>query len=202
MREGEAALIPEAVAAVQRGDIRLVKMFAEDLESSEGRLLEQNAQQFDGLYNSNRVPRDLRRRSTGRRAASMIETSGVYGFNARNQQVAGLLPGVARARRPAAERQHGHGRRSDPAAERHLRLADAPCLGCREAAAAPAGFAPCRFPRPGLMAWWSSRMPCAARLRDASSIEPTPSARLTCRGDNAAQFYTACRLRARPHPMP
>jgi pimeloyl-ACP methyl ester carboxylesterase len=52
MREGEAALIPETVAAVQRNDLRLLKMFAEDLESNDGGLLEQNAQQFDGLYNS------------------------------------------------------------------------------------------------------------------------------------------------------
>ena len=81
-------------------------MFAEDLESSDGGLLEQNAQQFDGLYNSiecretwSAVDRAARRRA--------IEANGVYGLNARQQQVAGLLSGVARAggaRRPNASR--------------------------------------------------------------------------------------------------
>jgi hypothetical protein len=34
------------------GITSLRRMFAEDLEGSDGGLLEQNAQQFDGLYNS------------------------------------------------------------------------------------------------------------------------------------------------------
>ena len=38
------------MAAAQRNDLSLLKMFAEDLESNDGDLLEENAQQFDGLY--------------------------------------------------------------------------------------------------------------------------------------------------------
>ena len=52
MREGEVALIPETVAALRRGDKRLIKQFAEDLENDDGGLLEQNAQQVGGLYNT------------------------------------------------------------------------------------------------------------------------------------------------------
>ena len=104
MREGEAALIPEAVAAVGRGDLRLLRMFAEDLETSDGGLLEQNAQQFDGLYNSiecretwSAVDRAARRK--------LIEANGLYGLNARLSK----SPAFCRVWRvppaPASERQ-------------------------------------------------------------------------------------------------
>src|SRR5262249_42270176 len=52
MREGEVALIPETVTSIKRGDYRLIKQFAEMLEEDQGALLEQNAQQFGGLFNT------------------------------------------------------------------------------------------------------------------------------------------------------
>ena len=92
-------MIPETVAAARRGDLRLLKLFAEDLETNDGGLLEQNAQQFDGLYNSIEcretwavVDRAARRKRSRR--------AGVYGLNARAEQVADLLPGLARAAAP------------------------------------------------------------------------------------------------------
>ena len=104
MREGEVALIPETVAAVQRNDLRLLKMFAEDLESNDGGLLEQNAQQFDGLYNSIEcretwaaVDRTARRKQ--------IEASGVYGLTAKTGKSPAFCPVWRVAPAPAAERQ-------------------------------------------------------------------------------------------------
>jgi pimeloyl-ACP methyl ester carboxylesterase len=83
MREGEAAMVPEAVAEANRGELRLMKLFAEDLESNEGGLLEQNAQQYDGLFNSIEcretwalVDQAARRRT--------IDAAGLYGLTARH----------------------------------------------------------------------------------------------------------------------
>src|SRR4030095_13532318 len=93
MREGEAALLPEAVSAIRRNDTRLLKIFAEDLEDTDGGLLEQNAQQFDGLYNSIEcretwaaVDRAARRKQ--------IEASGVYGLTAKTSQSPAFGPRV------------------------------------------------------------------------------------------------------------
>ena len=66
-------------------------MFAEDLESNEGGLLEQNAQQFDGLFNSIEcretwavVDQAARRR--------VIEAAGVYGLTARQSKSPAFCP--------------------------------------------------------------------------------------------------------------
>ena len=45
-------LVPETVTAIKRGDLRLIREFAEVLEDDEGALLESNAQQFGGLFNT------------------------------------------------------------------------------------------------------------------------------------------------------
>ena len=52
MRQGEAALVPEAVTALRRGDKRLIRQFAEDLESKMAACSKPNAQQFGGLFNT------------------------------------------------------------------------------------------------------------------------------------------------------
>ena len=79
-------------------------MFAEDLESNDGGLLEQNAQQFDGLYNSIEcretwaaVDRTARRKQ--------IEASGVYGLTAKTSKSPAFCPVWRVAPAPAAERQ-------------------------------------------------------------------------------------------------
>ena len=110
MREGEVALIPETVAAVQRNDLRLLKMFAEDLESNDGGLLEQNAQQFDGLYNSIEcretwaaVDRTARRKQ--------IEASGVYGLTAKTSKSPAFCRCGAWRRRPPPSASRSRPRR-------------------------------------------------------------------------------------------
>ena len=112
MRQGEAALIPEAVAAVQRGDVRLLKMFAEDLEEQRRRpARDRTPSSSTGSTTASNAARPGRR-STGRRGARSIEASGVYGLNARTQQVcrpsvrcgacrSRPLPSASRSRRPS-----------------------------------------------------------------------------------------------------
>ena len=115
MRQGEAALVPEAVTALKRGDKRLVKQFAEDLEEDDGGLLETNAQQFGGLVQHRRMPRDLGGRRPGRTRARDPGGRRLQPDRAA-QQAAGLLSGVARAGGDGCRAPAGHGLDSDPAA--------------------------------------------------------------------------------------
>ncbi len=52
MREGEVAMVPEVISALRRGEGKVFARFAEDFENNEGGLLEENAQQFGGLFNT------------------------------------------------------------------------------------------------------------------------------------------------------
>jgi len=195
MREGEAALVPETVATLRRNDFRLLKMFAEDLEGNEGGLIEQNAQQFDGLYNSIEcretwayVDRAARRKS--------IETSGIYGLTARTSKSPAFCPVWRVPPAPAAERQ------PVKAATPVLLLSGAydwltpPAWG-REAARhlSVARHVVFRAQGHGVVVQDS----CAARLRDAFIDEPDPKRGLPCRGD-APPNFTAAYERARNLP--
>ncbi len=90
------------MGAARRGDLRLLKLYAEDLETNDGGLLEQNAQQFDGLYNSIecRETWPMVDRAARRKA---IESNGVYGLNAKSSKSPAFCPvwrvaaGAARA---------------------------------------------------------------------------------------------------------
>lgn len=187
MREGEAASIPEAVAGVQRRDFRLLKMFAEDLESSDGGLLEQNAQQFDGLYNSIEcretwatVDRAARRR--------MIETSGVYGLNAGTSKSPAFCPVWRVAAAPASERQ------PVKSAIPTLLLSGnfdwlTPPTWAREAARHLSSSRHVVFRAQGHGVVVQD--PCAARLRDAFVDEPNPRRALPCRADTPPNFQAA-----------
>ena len=195
MREGEAALIPETVAALRGGDLRLLRMFAEDLESSDGGLLEQNAQQFDGLYNSIEcretwaaVDRAARRRQ--------IEANGLYSLNARQTK----SPTFCQLWRvPAA-----------PAAERQPVTSDVPTLLLsggydwltppawgREAAKSLSASRHVVFRAQG---HGVVQEPCAARLRDSFIDDPDPKRALPCRADTPPNF-TAAYERARDLPQ-
>ena len=195
MREGEAALIPEAVAASGQGDLRLLRMFAEDLEGSDGGLLEQNAQQFDGLYNSiecretwSAVDRVARRRQ--------IEANGLYSLNARQSK----SPAFCQVWRvPPA-----------PAAERQPVTSEIPTLllsGGYDWLTPPA------WAREAARSLTSSRHvvfraqghgvvvqdPCAGRLRDGFIDDPDPRRAPPCRADTPLNF-TAAYQRARDLP--
>jgi pimeloyl-ACP methyl ester carboxylesterase len=195
MREGEAALVPEAVAMAQRGDLRIMKMFAEDLETSEGGLLEQNAQQFDGLYNSIEcretwaaVDRAARRRS--------IEANGIYSFNARTSKSPAFCPVWRVPPAPASERQPVQ------SAVPTLLLSGAfdwitpPAWG-REAAKTLANSRHVVFRASGHGVVVQD--PCAARLRDGFIEDPDPKRALPCRADTPPNF-TAAYERARNLP--
>jgi pimeloyl-ACP methyl ester carboxylesterase len=187
MREGEAALIPEAVAAAQRGDLRLLRMFAEDLESSDGGLLEENAQQFDGLYNSIEcretwpfVDRAARKKS--------IEQNGVYGFNARTSKSPAYCPLWRVPPSPTAERQ------AVQSAVPTLLLSGTfdwltPPNWARDAARHLGNARHVMFRAQGHGVVVQD--PCAARLRDAFIEDPDPKRVLPCRSDSPLNFGAA-----------
>ena len=195
MREGEAALIPETVAALQHGDARLVKMFAEDLESSDGGLIEQNAQQFDGLYNSIEcretwamVDRTARRK--------MIETSGVYGYNARTSKSPAFCPVWRVPASPASERLPVRSDIPTLLLSGTFDWLTPPAWG-REAARHLSASRHVVFRAQGHGVVIQD--PCAARLRDAFIEEPDPKRALPCRADTPPNF-TAAYERARNLP--
>lgn len=195
MREGEAASIPETVAAARRGDLRLLKLFAEDLETNDGGLLEQNAQQFDGLYNSIecRETWPLVDRSARRKA---IESNGVYGLNARASKSPSFCPVWRVAAAPAAERQPV--KSSVPT----LLLSGGydwltPPAWAREAAKTLSSSRNVVFRAQGHGVVVQDA--CAARLRDAFIEDPEPKRALPCRPDTVPNF-TAAWERARNMP--
>jgi pimeloyl-ACP methyl ester carboxylesterase len=195
MREGETALIPETVAAVRRGDIRLLRSFAEDLETSDGGLLEQNAQQFDGLYNSIEcretwasVDRAARRKS--------IEAGGVYALNARTSKSPVFCPVWRVGAAPASERQPVKSAVPTLLLSGTFDWLTPPAWG-REAARHLSSSRHVVFRAQGHGVVVQD--PCAARLRDAFIDEPDPKRALPCRGDTPPNF-TAAYERARNMP--
>ena len=195
MREGEAALIPEAVGAAQRDDFRIIRMFAEDLESSDGGLLEQNAQQFDGLYNSvecsetwSWVDRAARRR--------MIEQSGIYGFNARTSKSPVFCPVWRVPPAPVSERQPVQSATPTLLLSGGFDWLTPPSWG-REAAQTLGNSRNVVFRASGHGVVVQDV--CAARLRDDFIEEPDPKRALPCRSDTPPNF-TAAYERARNLP--
>ena len=193
MREGEAALVPEAVTALKRGDNRLIKQFAEDLEERRWRPARDRTPSSSAACTT---PSNAARpgpASTRRRATQAIQAGGVYGLNAQLSKLPAFCPVWRVPVAPPAERQPVKVADPDPAAERRLRLADAARLGPR-GGAAPAGVAPCHLPRPG--PWRVEpgpvRGPPARRVHRRAR-----SARAPCRADTPLNF-TAAYERARP----
>ncbi len=187
MREGEAASIPETMGAVKRGDLRLVRLFAEDLESNDGGLLEQNAQQFDGLYNSIecRETWPMVDRAARRNA---IEENGVYGLNAKASKSPTFCPAWRVAAAPAADRQ------PVKSAVPTLLLSGTfdwltPPLWAREAARTLSAARNVVFRAQGHGVVVQD--PCAARLRDSFIEDPDPKKALPCRSDTPPNFAAA-----------
>ena len=198
MREGEAALIPEAIAALRRGDLRLLRMFGEDLESNDGGLLEQNAQQFDGLYNSIECRETW---ATVDRAArqTSIDTGGIYGLNAKASKSPAFCPAWRVGMAPAAERQ------PVKAATPTLLLSGGydwltPSTWAREAARTLPASRHVMFRAQGHGVVVQD--PCAARLRDAFIEDPDPKRPLPCRADAAPNFKAAYERARKLPPEP
>jgi pimeloyl-ACP methyl ester carboxylesterase len=195
MREGEAAMIPEAAAEAARGELRLLRMFAEDLEANEGGLLEQSAQQFDGLFNSIEcretwavVDQAERRR--------VIENAGVYGLTARQSKSPAFCPVWRVPAAPASERQPVKG--STPV----LVLSGAydwltpPAWG-RETVRHLANSRHVVFRAQGHGVVIQD--PCGGRLRDDFIEDPDPKRAPVCRGEGGPNFTAASeRVRALP----
>ena len=195
MREGEVASIPETAGAARRGDLRLLKLYAEDLETNDGGLLEQNAQQFDGLYNSIecRETWPLVDRAARRKA---IESNGVYGLNAKSSKSPSFCPVWRVASAPASERE------PVKSAVPTLLLSGGydwltPPAWAREAAKTLANSRNVVFRAQGHGVVVQDV--CAARLRDAFVEDPAPKRALPCRPDTSPNF-TAAWERARNMP--
>ena len=187
MREGDGALIPATIAASRRGDLRPLRMFAEDLESNDGGIVDANAQQFDGLYNSIECRETWAAVDLAARQRA-IRNSGVYGLGARfsKSQIFCAVWRVPAA--PADERQPvksaiptlllsgGYDWLTPPAwgveAVRHLSQS-------RHVVFRAKGH--------GVV----SQDPCAARLRDAFIDSPDPKRALPCRADTPPNFTAA-----------
>ena len=175
MREGEAALRARGGDRDQaRRQPGCSSMFAEDLESNDGGLLETERPAVRRALQQHRMPRDLGRRRPGGASASRSRRAASIA-SPRSQQVAGLLPGVARAAGAGRRAPAGQGRDADPAAERRLRLADAAGLGPRgRQAPCHRRVMSCSAPRATA---WSSRIRARRACATSSSMIPTPSAR-------------------------
>lgn len=195
MREGEAALIPETVAAIGQGDLRLLRMFAEDLEDSDGGLLEQSGQPFDGLYNSiecretwSMVDRAARRRQ--------IEANGVYGLNARQSKSPAFCQVWRVPPAPAAERQPVTSEIPTLLLSGGYDWLTPPAWG-REAARSLTSSRHVVFRAQGHGVVVQD--PCAGRLRDGFIDDPNPKRALPCRADTPLNFTVAYQ-RARDLP--
>jgi pimeloyl-ACP methyl ester carboxylesterase len=188
MRQGEAALVPEAVAALRRGDKRLVKQFAEDLEEDDGGLLETNAQQFGGLFNTIEcretwagVDQQARERA--------IRNGGLYSLTAQLSKLPAFCPVWRVPVVPAADRQ--------PVAEEVPTLLMSggydwltPAAWGNEAARHLPVSRHVIFRAQGHGV--SSQDPCAARLRDEFFDGPDPRGwPLPCRADSPPDFAAA-----------
>ena len=187
MREGEAALIPETTAAIARGDLRLLRMFAEDLESDDGGLLEQNAQQFDGLYNSiecretwSAIDRAARRKQ--------IEANGLYGLHARLSKSSAFCQLWRVPAAPVAERQPVNSEIPTLLLSGGYDWLTPPAWG-RDAAKTLSASRHVVFRSQGHGVVVQD--PCAGRLRDGFIDDPDPKRALPCRADTPPNFTAA-----------
>jgi pimeloyl-ACP methyl ester carboxylesterase len=187
MRQGEAALVPEAVTALKRGDKRIVKQFAEDLEEDDGGLLETNAQQFGGLFNTIEcretwagVDHNARERA--------IQAGGVYSLTAQLSKLPAFCPVWRVPVAPPAERQ------PVTAPIPTLLMSGSydwltPATWGREAAKHLPEARHVIFRAQGHGV--SSQDQCAARLRDEFVDAPDPRWPLPCRADTPPDFAGA-----------
>ena len=108
MRQGDVAWIPETIAAIGRGDLRLLQIFAEDQENNGYGglldLLEENDRQFDGLYNSIECRETWPAVDQAARRLS-IARNGIYGLNAKANDFDYLCLAWRVAAAPTEERQ-------------------------------------------------------------------------------------------------
>lgn len=195
MREGEAASIPETIAAMRKGDLRLLTMFAEDLEADDGGLLERNAQQFDGLYNSIECRETWASVDQAARRKA-IEAGGIYGLNAQTSKSPAFCPAWRVAPAPASERRPVSSTIPTLLLSGGYDWLTPPAWG-RDAAQHLSSSRHVTFRAQGHGVVVQDS--CAARLRDAFIEDPDPRRTPPCRADTPPNF-TAAFERARNLP--
>jgi pimeloyl-ACP methyl ester carboxylesterase len=195
MREGEAALIPEAVAAARRGNFNLLALFGEDLEEDEGGLLEQNAQQFDGQFNSIECRETWGAIDLAARQRA-IDAAGIYGLSARLNKSAVYCPVWRVPPAPMAERQPVRSAVPTLLLSGGYDWLTPPAWAAEAARTLPASR---QVVFRALGHGVTSEDPCAARLRDAF-IEDPEGKRPSCAAD-APPDFTAAAARARALPQ-
>jgi pimeloyl-ACP methyl ester carboxylesterase len=187
MREGEVALVPEAVTALKRGDKRLIRQFAEDLENDDGGLLEQNAQQFGGLFNTIECRETWAAVDQTARDRA-IQAGGVYGLTASMSKLPAYCPVWRVPIAPAVERQAVTAPIPTLLLSGGYDWLTPPAWG-REAARRLPESRHVIFRSQGHGV--SSQDACAARLRDEFIDDPNPRWPLPCRSDVAPDFAQA-----------
>jgi pimeloyl-ACP methyl ester carboxylesterase len=187
MRQGEAELVPEAVTAIKRGDNRLIKQFAEDLEEDDGGLLETNAQQFGGLYNTIECRETWAGVDQTARDQS-IQAGGVYSLTAQLSKLPAFCPVWRVPVAPPAERQPVTAPIPTLLLSGGYDWLTPPSWG-RDAAKNLPESRHVIFRSQGHGV--SSQDQCAARLRDEFFDAPDPRWPLPCRADTALDFKSA-----------
>jgi pimeloyl-ACP methyl ester carboxylesterase len=170
-------------------------LFGEDLESDEGGLLEQNAQQFDGLFNSVECRETWAAVNLAARQRA-IDTAGIYGLSARLSKAAVYCPAWRVPAAPASERQ------PVKSAVPTLLLSGSydwltPAAWAADAARTLPASRQIVFRALGHGV--TSQDPCIARLRDAFIEDPDAKRPPSCSAD-APPNFTAAAERARALP--
>jgi pimeloyl-ACP methyl ester carboxylesterase len=195
MRTGDAALIPEAVSGMQRGDFRVFKQFAEDFEDDEGGLLEPNAQQFGGLFNTIECRETWAAIDLAARAKA-IAIGGIYGLDAKSSKLPLICPAWNVPAAPPGERQPVSSDIPTLLLSGTFDWLTPPSWG-KEAARTLSVSRHVVFRAQGHGV--SSQDTCAARLRDEFIDNPDPRAVPPCR-TNAAPDFSAAAERAKSLP--
>jgi len=179
--------VPEAVTALKRGDARLIKQFAVDLEEDDGGLLETNAQQFGGLFNTVECRETWAGVDQAARERA-IRSGGIYSLTAQLSKLPAFCPVWRVPVASAAERQPVSAAIPTLLMSGGYDWLTPPAWG-REAAKHLPESRHVIFRAQGHGV--SSQDQCAARLRDEFIDAPNPRWPLPCRADAPPDFAAA-----------
>ncbi|MBS0546835.1 MAG: alpha/beta fold hydrolase [Proteobacteria bacterium] len=187
MRIGEAGMIPEAISGIERKDLRVFQQFAEDFEDDEGGLLEPNAQQFGGLFNTIECRETWAAIDLAARDRA-IAIGGIYGLDAKASKLPTVCPAWNVPPAPPGERQPVSSNVPTLLLSGAFDWLTPPAWG-KEAARTLSVSRHVVFRAQGHGV--SSQDACAARLRDEFIDNPDPRAVPPCRTNAAPDFAAA-----------
>jgi pimeloyl-ACP methyl ester carboxylesterase len=195
MRQGEAAMIPELVAMIRNNDYRLLRQFAEDYETEDGGLLEPNAQQFGGLFNTIECRESWSAVNLAARERNIL-IGGIYGLTTKLSKLPTSCPVWNVPPAPPSERRPVSSDIPTLLLSGTYDWLTPPSWG-REAARHLSVSRHVVFRALGHGV--TSQDACAARLRDEFFRNPDPRAVPGCRTDTPPDFALAYeRVRALP----